>query len=105
MKNWLRVCATGDVLPGEFKLVEHHGKSIALFNVEGKYYALDDVCTHDGSELTGGEIDGYEVECPRHGARFDIRTGEALCAPAYEPTAVYPTKAENGEVFILIDAD
>ena len=89
MMRWIRVCARSELLPGEFKIVWDGDVAIAVFNVDGELYAIEDVCTHDGGELAGGELHGYEIECPRHGARFDLRTGAARCPPAYEPTAVF----------------
>jgi len=103
MSNWIRVCAQAELLPGEYKLAYDGDVPIAVFNIDGELYAIEDVCTHDGGELTGGEVRGYEVECPRHGARFDVRTGAALSAPAYEPTAKFPVKIENGSVFTRDD--
>ncbi len=69
-----------------------------LFNLDGQSYGIEDICTHDAGQLTGGSVEGAEIVCPRHGARFCIRTGVALCAPAYEPTAIFPVRIENGEV-------
>ena len=103
MSDWTRVCRLAELLPGEYRLVEIEGVVIALFNVDGELYAIEDVCTHDGGELTGGELHGYEIECPRHGARFDVRTGTALCPPAYEPTAKFSVKVENGFVYTKDD--
>lgn len=103
MSGWVRVCARGELLPGEFKVVYDGDTPIAVFNIDGDLYAVEDVCTHDGGELTGGELHGYEVECPRHGARFDVRTGEALCAPAYAPTASFPVKVEDGVIYTRDD--
>ena len=74
-----------------------------MFNVEGEILSIEDVCTHDGAELTGGEVEGYEVICPRHGARFCLRTGAALTPPAYEPTAVFPVRIEDGVIYIRDD--
>ena len=100
---WTRVCASAELLPGEYRVAEADGIQVAVFNIDGELYAIEDVCTHDGGELTGGELDGAEVICPRHGARFDVRTGAALCAPAYEPTAKFPVKIENGAVWTRDD--
>ena len=75
----------------------------ARFNLDGDFYAIEDICTHDGGELTGGIIEGHEIECPRHGARFDIRTGAVLCPPAYEPTAKFPVRVEDGIVYTRDD--
>jgi 3-phenylpropionate/trans-cinnamate dioxygenase ferredoxin subunit len=101
--NWVRVGATMDLLPGEYRVVYDGDTPIAVFNIDGDLYAIEDVCTHDGGELTGGVIEGRQVECPRHGARFDIITGEALTPPAYEPTSVFPVKVEDGVVYTRDD--
>lgn len=99
MGDWIEVCRTDDLAPGEHTVVETGGTFIAVFNVEGEFFALEDICTHDGGELTGGTVQDGEVICPRHGARFCIRTGEALTPPAYEPTAAFPVKVEDGVVY------
>lgn len=103
MNDWIRVCALSELLPGEFQIAWDGDTAIAVFNIDGELYALEDVCTHDGGELAGGPIEGFEIECPRHGARFDLRTGEALCAPAYLPTAKFPVKIEDGAVWTRDD--
>ena len=105
MNDWVRVCATNELLPGEFQVAWDGDTAIAVFNIDGELYAIEDVCTHDGGELAGGPIEGFEIECPRHGARFDLRTGEALCAPAYLPTAKFPVKIEDGAVWTRDDRD
>jgi len=87
--EWVRVCAHDEMLPGEFKVVWDGDTAIAVYNLEGDLYAVEDTCTHDGGELAGGDVCGFEVECPRHGARFDVRTGEVKEAPATEPIAMY----------------
>ena len=74
------------------------GAQVAVFNLDGEYFAIEDVCTHDAGQLTGGTVEGDQIVCPRHGARFCIRTGEALCAPAYEAIATFRVRTENGEV-------
>ena len=73
---------------------------IAVFNVAGAFYAIDDVCTHDGGGLAGGAVDGDVVICPRHGARFSLRTGAALTPPAYEAVRTYSTRVVDGTVEI-----
>jgi 3-phenylpropionate/trans-cinnamate dioxygenase ferredoxin subunit len=103
MSDWIQVGACAELTPGSWRVVDVDGAQVAVVNVDGDYYAIEDVCTHDGGELTGGSICGYEIECPRHGARFDLRTGAALCAPAYEPTAVFPIRIEDGVVFVRDD--
>ena len=101
--RWVRVCAQSELLPGEFKVAWDGDTMIAVFNIDGDLYAVEDVCTHDGGELAGGEIHGHEVECPRHGARFDVRNGAAMCPPAYEPIATFPVKVENALVYTRDD--
>jgi 3-phenylpropionate/trans-cinnamate dioxygenase ferredoxin component len=103
VSDWIRVGATAELLPGEYRVVYDGDVAIAVFNIDGALYAIEDVCTHDGGELAGGTIEGYEIECPRHGARFDIRTGAVLAPPAYEPTAAFPVKVESGVVYTRDD--
>jgi len=99
MSEWVRVCHMAELLPGEAQTAWDGDTPIAVFNIDGELYVIEDVCTHDGGELTGGPIIGHEIECLRHGARFDVRTGAALCPPAYEPTAKFPVKVEDGWVY------
>jgi len=87
--------------PGK-KLVEVDDRLVAVFHVGGRFYALDDVCTHDGGPLAEGQLEGYHIICPRHGARFDIRTGEALTMPATEPTAAHEVKVEGDTVLVRL---
>lgn len=101
--TWTRVCADGELLPGELKVIDIDGVLIAVYNIDGALYAIEDVCTHDGGELASGPREGFVVTCPRHGAQFDVRSGEALCAPAYSPTAVFPVKREAGAVWTRDD--
>jgi len=97
--QWVRICHTAELLPGEVQVGWDGDTAIAVFNIDGMLYAIEDVCTHDGGELVGGPIIGHEVECLRHGARFDVRTGEATRLPACEPTAKFPVKVEDGWVW------
>jgi len=103
MSDWVTVAKTGELAPGDWRVVNVDDAPVVVFNLGGEYYAIEDVCTHDGGQLTGGKIEGDEIVCPRHGARFCIRTGEALSAPAYEPTATFPVRVENGEVQVRDD--
>ena len=105
MIGWIRVCARADLLPGEFHLAYDGDTAIAVFNIEGAYYAIEDVCTHDGGELAGGPVEGFEVECLRHGARFDVRTGAATRPPAYLPTVVFPVQVADDAVWTRDDRD
>jgi 3-phenylpropionate/trans-cinnamate dioxygenase ferredoxin subunit len=76
---------------------------VAVARSGESYFALEDVCTHDGAPLTGGAIEGMEIICPRHGARFCLRTGEALAPPAYEPVRVYEIKVEGDHLWVRAD--
>jgi 3-phenylpropionate/trans-cinnamate dioxygenase ferredoxin subunit len=103
--NWLDVTSEADLAPGEFEVLELDECVIALFNLDGMYYAIEDICTHDNEELTGGPIDGDQIICPRHGARFCIRTGKALTAPAYEAVTTFPTRVQDGMIQVQVDTD
>lgn len=102
-EGWVRVGARGDLLPGEFRVVFDGDTPIAVYNIDGDLYAVEDVCTHDDGDLAGGELHGFEVECPRHGARFDLRTGAVTCPPAYEPIASFPVREEGGAIWTRDD--
>ncbi len=103
MSDWVTVAAVGELAPGAGKVVDIDGALIAVFNIGGEYFAIEDVCTHDGGELASGVLEGDQIICPRHGARFCVRTGEALSAPAYEPTAKFPVRIENGIIQVRDD--
>ncbi len=101
MSDWVFVSEAQAIKPGHYETVELDGTIVAVFNIDGAFYAIEDVCTHDGTVLTSGNpIEGDEIVCPRHGARFCVRTGAALSAPAYEPTDIFPVKVERGSIFV-----
>jgi 3-phenylpropionate/trans-cinnamate dioxygenase ferredoxin subunit len=104
MSDFVEIAATGDVAPGGVKVYEVKGKRIALCNVDGTFYAIDDVCTHDGGPLDQGQLEGEQIECPRHGARFDVRTGRAIVLPAIVPVHTYPVEVVDGHVKVQLDA-
>lgn len=105
MAEWVTVSTESELRPGDREVYDIDGYYVAVFNVGGAYYAFEDVCTHDDGPLAEGELDGYELECPRHGARFDIRTGAALTPPAVKATRRYEVRVENGDVQVLFEAD
>ena len=78
------------------------GDDVLVVNVEGTYYAIDNICTHDYAELSDGELDGNEIVCPLHGARFDVTTGAALTAPAYEDLRVYEVRLDAGMIQVKL---
>jgi metal-sulfur cluster biosynthetic enzyme/nitrite reductase/ring-hydroxylating ferredoxin subunit len=102
MSKSVKVATMNELAPGQKLLAEVEGRQLAVFNVDGEYYAIEDVCTHDGGPLVEGELQGREIECPRHGARFDVTTGKALSMPAFEPVETFPVKAVGDELFIEI---
>lgn len=103
MTDWTDVAPAEEIAAGDYKVVDIDDALIAVFNVDGEFYAIEDVCTHDYETLTGGCIEGDEIICPRHGARFNIKTGEALTPPAYEAVATLPVRIENGMVQVRDD--
>jgi 3-phenylpropionate/trans-cinnamate dioxygenase ferredoxin subunit len=94
--EFIQLIEAEQVPPGERVVFEIDGRPIALFNVSGEYYAIGDICTHDGGPLADGELAGYQIICPRHGARFDIRNGKALRLPAVVNTPWYPVRVVEG---------
>ncbi|UCC13220.1 MAG: non-heme iron oxygenase ferredoxin subunit [Gammaproteobacteria bacterium] len=102
-ENWLDVAAVDEIPPGEFEIVETDDFVVAVFNVDGEFHAIEDICTHDGEELTGGPVDGDQIVCPRHGARFCLRTGKALTPPAYEDLPTFPVRILDGRVQVAVE--
>jgi len=101
MREFINVATVDEIPPGDSKLVEIGFTGIALFNLDGEIYAIEDMCTHDGGPLVEGTVvNGCEVKCPRHGARFDIRTGAALSFPAFEPTRTFAVRIEGNQVWV-----
>jgi len=96
--TWIRVAPADSIADGDYAQVEVDAALVAVFNIHGTFYAIEDTCTHDGGELAGGALDGDVVICPRHGARFCLRTGAALTPPAYEPVRTFPTRVVDGIV-------
>ena len=105
MAEFVTVAKTGDVPPGRVNVYAVNGKSIAVCNVDGTFYAIDDVCTHDGGSLDQGELTGNEIECPRHGALFDVKTGRALTLPAVVPVRSYPVQVNGDHIMVEVDDD
>ncbi|BCX81609.1 3-phenylpropionate/trans-cinnamate dioxygenase ferredoxin component [Methylomarinovum caldicuralii] len=103
MSDWIEVCKVEDLKPGQHVVVEVDGTEVAVFNLDGGFYAIEDVCTHDGAEIASGEVEGDVIVCPRHGARFCIKTGEVLSPPAYEDLHVFPVRVKDGMVQVRDD--
>jgi 3-phenylpropionate/trans-cinnamate dioxygenase ferredoxin subunit len=102
MGEFVRACNASEISdPGKgvFEIDDHF---VVVFHVGGQFYAVEDLCTHDGGELGQGLLDGFQIACPRHGARFDIRTGKVLSMPATSDTSSHEVKVEDGTVFVKI---
>jgi 3-phenylpropionate/trans-cinnamate dioxygenase ferredoxin subunit len=99
----LKAAKITDVPPGAVKVVELGDEEIALCNADGRIYAIANLCTHDGAPLDQGCLDGLAIECPRHGARFDVRTGAVLALPAVLPVPTYRAELRGDDIFVEID--
>ena len=95
---FVTVARVGEIPAGGSKVVRMGDVPVAVFHVDGAYHALEDVCTHDGGPLAEGVLEGCEIECPRHGARFDVRTGAVLSAPAFTPVPTFEVRVVNDEI-------
>lgn len=102
MTDFITVATTDEIKPGENIVVEIGRHWVAVFNVDGTYYAIRDVCTHDDGPLAEGKLMGCEIECPRHGARFDLRTGAVTAPPALVPVPVYAVRVEGDEIQVEV---
>jgi naphthalene 1,2-dioxygenase system ferredoxin subunit len=98
--EWTDVAGVDDLFEGASIEVQPRGLEIALHCIDGVPYATDNVCTHGAGSLCEGWLEGFEIECPLHQGRFDVRDGRALCAPAIEAIRVYPAKVEAGRVLL-----
>jgi 3-phenylpropionate/trans-cinnamate dioxygenase ferredoxin subunit len=95
-----RAAKITNIPPGAVKVVELDDEQIALCNVDGHIYAIANLCTHDGSPLDQGCLDGHAIECPRHGARFDVRTGSVRALPAVIPVPTYPVETQGDDILV-----
>jgi nitrite reductase/ring-hydroxylating ferredoxin subunit len=100
MGKFVKVAKTAAIAPGEGNLVDDAGKKIALFNVDGTFYAIEETCTHRGGPRSEGLLMGIEVTCPWHGAVFDVRTGNVLAPPAPQDVARYNVRVQGNDIEI-----
>jgi 3-phenylpropionate/trans-cinnamate dioxygenase ferredoxin component len=98
MSDWINVVKETAIADGEHVIVDVDGTDVAVFKIDGQFYAIEDICTHDGAELASGELVGDEIICPRHGARFCVKTGAVTAPPAYEDITCFPVRVEKGLV-------
>lgn len=105
MPRWTDVAAVDEIDDGTARVVElDDGRQVAVFRVGGDFYAIEDRCSHEDENLSWGVVEGEEVICPRHGARFSLRSGAALTPPAYEPVATFEVRIEDGRVQVSDDS-
>ena len=103
MTAWIDACATDDIDEEDLIRFDHGGRTFALYRSHNnEYFCTDGLCTHEQVHLEDGLVQGYEIECPKHNATFDYRTGEALRAPACIDLRTYPVKIDNGRVLIEV---
>jgi 3-phenylpropionate/trans-cinnamate dioxygenase ferredoxin component len=103
MTTWQSVANVADIPPEHVAVFQVGDHDVAICNVDGQFYAIDDLCTHDGGSLDQGELEGDEIECPRHGARFDVRTGAAIQLPAFEPVETHEVQLEGDTVQVGLE--
>ena len=105
MPETVEVCAASELKPGEMRLLEWEDLEIGVFNCAGTVYAIEDRCSHDNGPLVEGELDEQDctVECPRHGSRFDLRTGRPVTLPAYVPVETFPVLIEDDKIKVEVD--
>lgn len=103
MNDWIDVAAVGEIGPGECKTLLMRGVEVAVFNIDGGFFAIEDECSHEATPLSDGSVEGDTVICAKHGARFSLRNGEALSPPAYEAVAIFPVRIRDGRVEVRDD--
>ena len=103
MPKTVKVAQTSELSPGTGKVVEAEGRNVAIFNVEGTFYAIDNTCTHRGGPLGEGELNGEIVTCPWHGANFNVKTGAVTNPPARAGVRSFPVKVEGIDVLVELD--
>jgi 3-phenylpropionate/trans-cinnamate dioxygenase ferredoxin subunit len=105
MGDWVKVCTTYELLPGERAVAWDGDTAILVLNIDGELYAIEDRCTHDEYPLSDGVLHGTQIECVLHGARYDLRDGSPQCAPAHTPVAKFPVRVEGDTVWTRDDRE
>ncbi|MGD0960257.1 MAG: non-heme iron oxygenase ferredoxin subunit [Methylomonas sp.] len=103
MTDWRDVADEQTLSDGKHVAADVDGVQVAVFKIAGEYYAIEDVCSHDGGEIAAGELDGDEIICPRHGARFCVKTGQVKSPPAYEDLNIFPVRVANGKIQVAVN--
>ncbi|MBA3858553.1 MAG: biphenyl 2,3-dioxygenase [Cyanobacteria bacterium PR.3.49] len=102
--DFVKVANAAEIPPGAARVFSAFDTELAICNVDGEYFCIADLCTHDGGPLGEGELIGNQIECPRHGARFDVKTGKALCLPAVLPVPTYKVELRGEEIWVAAQA-
>ena len=102
VSEFVKVAKVSDVSVGQVKVYEAGGRRVCVCNVDGEYFAIADLCSHDNGPLGEGELVDNQIECPRHGARFDVQTGKPLCLPAVVPVPTYPVQVRDDDLWVGI---
>ena len=97
---FVKIAHINDIQPLQMKVFQFYDEEVCVVNVDGKYYAINNICTHEGGPLADGNLEGYEVECPWHGSKFDVRTGEVTNPPASEPEPTYEVKVDGNNILV-----
>jgi len=100
VSEFVKVAKVSDIPAGQRRLIELDEVTVALFNIDGHFYCVEDVCTHDSGPVAEGPLEGFAIECPRHGALFDVRDGSVLSMPAVDPIPSYEVKIEGEDIFV-----
>ncbi|MDD2767791.1 MAG: non-heme iron oxygenase ferredoxin subunit [Methylococcus sp.] len=98
MNDWIDVTPASGLADGAHAVADLDGIPVAVFNLDGEFYAIEDACTHDGAEIASGRLEKSEIVCPRHGARFCLKTGKVLAPPAYEDLTCFSVRVEDGMI-------
>jgi 3-phenylpropionate/trans-cinnamate dioxygenase ferredoxin component len=103
MTTWQTVGRASEIPPERVAVFQVGDHEVAVCNVSGEFFAIDDLCTHDGGSLDQGELEGDEIECPRHGARFNVRTGDVVQLPAFEPVETHEVRLDGDSVQVGVE--
>lgn len=103
MTTWQAVAKASDIPPERVAVFQVGDHEVAVCNVNGQFYAIDDLCTHDGGSLDQGQLEGEEIECPRHGARFNVTNGDATQLPAFEPVETHEVRVDGDTIHVGVE--
>lgn len=98
--EYVDIAPANELPNGERLFVEIEGKPIVIFNIAGQFFSIADVCSHDDGPVGEGDLEGYNIVCPRHGAEFDVRTGKVISMPAVVDIPAYPVQVRDGNIYI-----